>query len=128
LPTFDFFHEHSGLQIPGRVVLLGVLAVGILIVARVDTDVGVAKVVRYAGFALVAALLTDLHYFTVDLNHLRWQIEQYGQVLAHNCHPPDQYRFLPQGTLWWLTLCNGDFVVSYLAYRFFFTFLVCLSV
>ena len=24
LPTFDFFHEHSGLQIPGRVLLLGV--------------------------------------------------------------------------------------------------------
>lgn len=128
LPTFDFFRAHPAWQIPGLLLLLGTVAGGIVLAARLDSDAGPAKTVRYAGFVLVAALLTDLHYFTVDVTHLRWQIEQYGQVLAHTCHPPDQYRFLPQGTLWWLVLGNGNFLLSYLAYRFFFTWLVCLSI
>jgi hypothetical protein len=59
---------------------------------------------------------------------MKWQIEQYNGILLHNYQPPDQYRFLPQGVLWWMSLCTGDFVFSYLAYRFFFTFLVCQSI
>jgi hypothetical protein len=128
LPTFDFFRANPGLRAVGQILLLATVTFGIYLVAQWDSDKGPAKIARYVGFALLAAVLTDVHYFTVDNGHMRWQIEQYGQILAHNCHPPDQYRFLPQGTLWWLTLGNGDFVASCLAYRFFFTFLVCLSI
>lgn len=128
LPAFDFFQMHPELRLAGKGLLWMIVALGIFAVGRVDTDTGTAKLVRYAGFVLVAALLTDVHYFTVDIKQMKWQIEQYGQVLAHTCHPPDQYRFVPQGTLWWLNLCQGDFVSGYLAYRFFFTFLVCLAI
>lgn len=128
LPAFDFFRMHPELRLAGKGLLWVIVALGIIAVGRVDTDTGTAKLVRYAGFVLVAALLTDVHYFTVDIKQMKWQIEQYGQILAHTCHPPDQYRFVPQGTLWWLNLCQGDFVSGYLAYRFFFTFLVCLAI
>jgi hypothetical protein len=127
-PTSAFFQEFPGWQIVGRVFLIAVIAGVVLAISRLDPEKGVAKVIRYCGFVLLAALLTDMHFFTVDIVRLGWQIEQYNGILRHNYLPPDQYRFLPQGTLWWMTLCNGDFVFSYLVYRFFFTFLVCQSI
>ena len=84
-----------------------------------------AKVIRDCGFVLLAALLTDFHFYTVDIHRIPWQIEKFNQIIQHTCTPPEQYRFLPQGTLWWMALGNGDFAFSYLAYRFLFTFLVC---
>ena len=88
----------------GRVLLAVVIAVAVLVTGRLDPEKGAAKVIRCCGFVLLAALLTDLHFFTVDLSHLDWQIEQYNGILLHNYQPPDQYRFLPQGTLWWMIL------------------------
>jgi hypothetical protein len=127
-PTRSFFHEYPGWQILGRAFLAIIIAMAVLVTGRLDPEKGAAKVIRYCGFILLAALLTDLHFFTVDVFNLRWQLDQYNGILNHTCLPPDQYRFLPQGTLWWMILCNGDFVFSYLAYRFFFTFLVCQSI
>ena len=112
----------------GCVFLLVVIAGAVLMTSRLDPERGAVKVIRYCGFVLLAALLTDLHFYTVDFFKMDWQIEQYNGVLLHNYLPPDQYRFLPQGTLWWMLLCNSNFVFSYLAYRFFFTFLVCQSI
>ena len=127
-PTLSFFNENPGWRMLGRVFLAVVIAMAVLVTGRLDPEKGAAKAVRYCGFDLLAALLTDLHFYTVDLSHLDWQIEQYIGILYHHYQAPDQYRFLPQGTLWWMILCNGDFVFSYLAYRFFFTFLVCQSI
>jgi hypothetical protein len=128
LPTHSFFTEHPASQLAGKALLAVLLAAATMFIYRSDPEQNRAKVVRYCGFALVAALLTDLHFHTVDIACMGWQIVQYGGILMHNYQPPDQYRFLSQGTLWWMTLTNGDFVFSYLAFRFFFTFLLCHSI
>jgi hypothetical protein len=120
-----FFTKHPELQMPGGVLLAAVLIALIFTIARLDGEAKPWKVVRYIGFVLLAALLTDIHVHTVDAFHLDWQWEQYNGVLHHTYVAPDQYRFLSQGTLWWMFLSNGSFVFSYLAYRFFFTFLLC---
>jgi hypothetical protein len=127
-PTFNFFSGHPGWQMLGRVLLAVVIIGVVLMIGRLDPEPGTAKVIRYCGFVLLAALLTDLHFNTVDIFHLDWQTKQYNDILLHNYQPPDQYRFLPQGVLWWMSLCNGGFVLSYLAYRFVFTFLVCQAI
>jgi len=124
-PTYVFFHEHPGWQMAGRVLLTVVIAGALLMTSRLDPEQGAGKAIRYCGFVLLAALLTDLHFHTVDIHKIPWQIDKYNQILLHTCTPPDQYRFLPQGTLWWMALGNGDFLFSYLSYRFLFTFLVC---
>ena len=124
-PTFTFFTEHPGWQMAGRSLLAAIVAGAVLATGRLDSERGTAKAIRYLGFALVAALLTDLHYETVDRTHLNWQISQFNAIFLHTDEAPDQYRFLPQGILWWMSLGNADFLYSYLAYRFFFTFLVC---
>jgi hypothetical protein len=126
-PTFQFFCESPGLQYAGRVFLLAVTGGLVLLVARLDPDEGTGKIIRLCGFALLAALLTDLHFHTRDIYNLEWQVEQYNGILRHRYPAPDQYRFLPQGTLWWMLLSNGDFVFSYVVYRFLFTFLACQS-
>jgi hypothetical protein len=126
-PTADFFHEFPGWQMLGRVFLAAVIAGAILMIGRLDPEPRAAKVIRYCGFVLLAALLTDMHLYSRDIKNMDWQMAQYQGILLHHYQPPDQYRFLPQGTLWWMLLCNGDFFFSYLTYRFFFTFLVCQS-
>jgi hypothetical protein len=127
-PTLDFFRQFPGWRLAGEVFLAAVVAGAIMIVGRLDPEQGAAKFMRYCGFILLAALLTDLHFYTVDRASMNWQIEQYGGILGHSYAAPHQYRFLPQGTLWWMILSNGDFAFSYIAYRFFFTFLVCQSI
>jgi len=124
-PTLSFFETSPGWQMMGRLFLGLVVAGAIVLTASLDTDRGPQKLARYGGFILVAALLTDIHYHTVDVVHLHWQTDQYDRVLLHTDQAPDQYRFLPQGILWWMILGNGDFIFSYLLYRFFFTLLVC---
>jgi hypothetical protein len=128
LPTVFFFTDHPGLQMAGRALLVALLAAVTAGIWQYDPEPGRVKTIRYCGFALLAAFLTDLHFHTVDLFYMDWQIDQFGGILTHTYQPPDQYRFLPHGTLWWMALGNGDFKFSYLAYRFFFTFLLCHSI
>jgi len=128
LPTIFFFGGHPGCQLAGKTLLLTMLAAITGVIWRCDPEPGRVKIIRYCGFALLAALLTDLHFHTVDIFHMDWQVNQFGGILMHNYSAPDQYRFLSQGTLWWMTLSNGDFIFSYLAFRFFFTFLLCQSI
>jgi hypothetical protein len=125
LPTALFFSAHPIWQFVGKGLLLVLLFVLVDVVWSQDPESLRSKLVRYFGFALLAGLLTDQHYRAVDVFHLDWQFRQYFDVIGHISPPPDQYRFLPQGTLWWMTLTNGDLLFSYLTYRFFFTFLLC---
>jgi len=129
-PTAVFFREFPGWQTAGFFSLHIVIAGIVLLMGRLDPEPGTGKIVRYCGFVLLAALLTDLHYFTVDIStsKMHWQFERYNNILLHRDQPPDQYRFLPQGVLWWIILCNGDFDYSYFVYRLFFTFLVCQAI
>jgi hypothetical protein len=128
LPTINFFSRFTALQWLGRAILVALVFLIIATIARIDSAPGPEKVRRYSGFALLAAFLTFYHYFNVDLAHLAWQIEQYNGVLRHTYVAPDQYRFLPQGILWWMLLGNADFVFSYVVYRFLFTFLLCQAI
>jgi hypothetical protein len=127
-PTLAFFNQFPGWRQAGRVFLCLAIAGAILLVRWIDPEKGPAKTMRYAGFVLLAALLTEHHFHTVDVLRMNWQIDQYGAMMSHSLDPPHQYRFLPQGTLWWMVLCDGDFGFSYVAYRFFFTFLVCQAI
>ena len=94
-----FFAEYPELQEPGRLLLTLVIGALMLLVARLDREERRWKAARLTGFVLLAALLTDVHARTVDAFHLDWQWEQYNGVLRHTYQPPDQYRFLSQGTL-----------------------------
>lgn len=129
-PTAVFFRDFPGWQTVGYFFLNIVIAGLVLLMARLDPERGMAKVIRYCGFALLAALLTDLHYFTVDIStsKMHWQFQQYNDILLHRDQPPDQYRFLPQGVLWWMILSNGDFGYSYFVYRLFSTFVLCQTI
>jgi hypothetical protein len=121
----NLFARAPGWQFLGCLALVTVLGLLLGLVARLDAETGSGKAARHVGFTLLAALLTGLHFCTVDVLHLDWQWAQYRAVLGHFCAPPDQYRFLSQGTLWWMLQTNGSFTFSYLAYRFFFTCLLC---
>jgi len=127
-PTLSYFQHHMIAQAWGQLVLLGLLAgvTGFLWIS--DTGTVRGKIIRYGGCALLAGLVTDIHYDMVDYFHFAWQLQQFQDIFAHTCLPPDQYRFLSQGTLWWMTLIEGNFVWAYVLFRFFFTFLLCLSI
>jgi hypothetical protein len=127
-PTAQFFNSSPGWQMAGRFFLVAILVGAVLLTGWLDQERGAAKAVRFCGFVLVAALLTDVHFYTRDVFQLPWQLDQFNAILLHTCQPPDQYRFLPQGILWWMVAGNGDFFFSYLAYRFLFTFLVCQAI
>jgi hypothetical protein len=128
LPTVFYFTDHPASQVTGKALLMVLLFAAVTLIWRLDGQRSREKLIRYAGFALLAGLLTDLHYDRTDRLNLGWQLEQYAGVLLHNCPPPDQYRFLTQGTLWWMLLTNADFVFSCVMFRFFFTFILCLSI
>ncbi|HSY17037.1 MAG TPA: hypothetical protein VK815_01825 [Candidatus Acidoferrales bacterium] len=125
MPTEAWFKAHPYSQFLGMDVLITALAAVVLLILKADSGSDREKVIRYCGFALLAVLLTDIHYDMVDRFHMNWQIAQFNDILMHHCLPPDQYRFLPQGTLWWMTLITGDFQFAYMIFRFFFTFLLC---
>ena len=128
LPTIIFFSDHPASRMAGRAILVLLVFLIIAGIARIDSAPRPEKIRRYGGFILLAGFLTGYHYFAVDLAHLGWQIEQYNRVLRHTYVAPDQYRFLPQGILWWMLLGNADFVFALLAYRFLFTFLLCQAI
>jgi hypothetical protein len=127
-PPVVYFNNHPTEQLAGKAVLCVLLFAALAFIWRHDGEGKRTKLVRYAGFALLAGLLTDLHYDRVDANDMPWQLQQYIGILNHNYFPPDQYRFLSQGTLWWMVLTNGDFVFSYVVFRFFFTLVLCLAI
>jgi hypothetical protein len=129
-PATHFFQGHPLCHMLGRDLLAGLLALAVRLIWQWDAGGKRGKLVRYFGFALLAGLLTDLHYFMVDMDpdKFQWQTDQWVGIFQHTYLPPDQYRFLSQGTLWWMTLTNSDFDFSYYAFRFFFTLLLCLAI
>ena len=86
-----WFAEAPGLQRLGCLFLALVLGSLIILIARLDPETGLWKAARHIGFVLLAALLTAVHFCTVDVLHLDWQWAQYNGILHHNYVPPDQY-------------------------------------
>jgi hypothetical protein len=79
-------------------------------------------------FALLAAAMTAVHWYLVDVGHEGWQRTMYLNILNHkgddfgSLRIPHAFRPLPYGftrTLEWLT---GDWIFACLVYRWFFTF------
>jgi hypothetical protein len=134
-PTFERFSQSPMLEIAGEAFVLLILLGVIFLIARMDHMQMPAKLVLYAGLLLLALVLTDMHWHMVDMAYqectttpkLAWQIDQYANIIAGKEGPPHQYRFLPQGIVWWLFLGSGDFCFAYVVYRAFFTFAFCLS-
>src|SRR5581483_9354822 len=116
-PTQEFFGQSPALQFFGWILLSALVAAAICLFAWFDPEKGSTRMLRYSGFAILAGLLTALHYRITDLPNGNWQLDRYIDVLRLNDPPPDQYRYLT----------NGNFILSYLAFRFLFTFLLCNS-
>jgi hypothetical protein len=126
-PSLKLFGESPVLKFTGETLVLLFLLGIIFLIAKLDSVQMPMKFFLYAGFLLLSFFLTDLHYYTVDTIRLQWQASQYVNILAGQETVPHQYRFLPQGILWWMVLFSGDFLFAYYIYRLFFTFVVCLS-
>jgi uncharacterized membrane protein len=126
-PSFDLLSKSPVLKFTGQTLVLLFLLSIISLIAKLDSVQVPVKFFLYGGFLLLAFLLTDLHYYLIDIRTLDWQIEQYVNILAGQENAPHQYRFLPQGIIWWMFLLSGDFLFAYYIYRLFFTFIVCLS-
>ena len=73
-------------------------------------------------FALLAAGMTAVHWFMVDVRHEEWQREYYLRILNHSADAPHNYRPLPYGFTRLLERLTGDWWFSCVAYRWFFTF------
>ncbi|MDD5064234.1 MAG: hypothetical protein PHQ35_05675 [Phycisphaerae bacterium] len=126
-PSLKLFLESPVLKFTGKALVLLFLLGIIFLIAKLDSMPMPMKFILYASFLLLSFFLTDLHYYTVDTKRLQWQVNQYVNILAGQECVPHQYRFLPQGILWWMVLFSGDFLFAYYIYRLFFTFAVCLS-
>lgn len=126
-PSLRLFWESPVLKFTGKTLVLLFLLGIIFLIAKLDSVRMPMKFFLYAGLLLLSFFLTDLHYCTVDSRRLQWQASQYVNILAGQEGIPHQYRFLPQGILWWMVLFSGDFLFAYYIYRLFFTFAVCLS-
>jgi hypothetical protein len=140
LLKIKLFDESPALKFAGQgFVVLFLLGI-IFLIAKLDSMPTPMKFFLYSGFVLLALVLTDLHWQTVDtmmvvnkpgqLNlplKFNWQMNQYIKILEGKEIPPHQYRFLPQGILWWIFLLSGSFRFAYNTYRVFFTFGVLLS-
>src|SRR5208283_1156410 len=83
-PTFSFFDESPGWRMLGRVFLSLLIIGAVVLTGWLDRERGAAKVMRYCGFVFLAALLTELHFYTVDnASQLNWQIDQYNGIFLH---------------------------------------------
>lgn len=126
-PSLDILSKTPVLKFTGQILELLLVFGIILLIGKLDDEPISRKIFLYGSFLLLALILTNLHYDTVDAVRINWQADQYVNILAGKEAVPHQYRFLPQGILWWLFLLNGDFIIAYCTYRLFFTFLICLS-
>ena len=126
-PTLQLYAQYPVLAYLGKCLLLLLFPLSAALFARLDSSTVPKKFLVYCGFLFVAFLLTDIHYYTVDWSPQRfaWQADQYVKILAGQYTPRHQYRFLPQGALWWFVAITGDFTFGYFAYRLFFTFVLC---
>jgi hypothetical protein len=133
--THELLSKSTALRVAGKGLTIAVLLGAIFIIARMDSTKMPAKLAIYGGLVVLALVLTDLHWNitdmapqdTGDLSRGAWQVEQYIKIITgHEC-APHQYRFLPQGILWWIFAAAGDFQFAYIAYRAFFTFATCLA-
>lgn len=126
-PSFKLFSQAPALGLMAKI-LMGICFIAMLfLIDKLSSTQTPNKFFFYSGFLVLSFLLTELHFYITDIYRLKWQADQYIRILAGTYGPPHQYRFLPQGILWWLCLFSGDFLFSYLSYRFLFTFAVCLS-
>jgi hypothetical protein len=126
-PSFEPLLKAPVLKFAGKaLVLLSLLGI-IFLIAKLDSGQMPMKFFLYGGLLLLSFSLTYLHYYTVDFRKLGWQESQFVNILAGQESVPHQYRFLPQGVLWWIVLFSGDFLFAYCIFRLFFTFAICLS-
>lgn len=75
-------------------------------------------------FAALAAFMTALHWYALDVSEplAAWQRDLYFGILNHTADPPHVFRPLPYGFTRTLERLTGDWVFSFLAYRWFFCF------
>jgi len=126
-PSHKLFSQVPPLGLMAKV-LIGICFIAMLfLIGKLDSTQAPDKFFLYSGLLVLSFLLTDLHFYITDIYRPKWQADQYIRILAGTYGPPHQYRFLPHGILWWLVLFSGDFLFSYLSYRFLFTFAVCLA-
>ena len=141
LLKINLLDESQVLKLTAQVFIVLFLLGIIFLIAKLDSMPTPMKFFLYGGFLLLALILTDIHWDTVDtmrqihksdgpqINLLKfdWQINQYIKIIRGKENPPHQYRFLPHGVLWWIFQPSRNFRFAYNTYRCFFTFWVLLS-
>jgi hypothetical protein len=75
-------------------------------------------------FAILAALMTLLHWVEVDRNAsaMQWQGQLYVDVFNHKAEAPHNYRPLPYGVARLIERVTHDWIFAILSYRWFFNF------
>jgi hypothetical protein len=108
----------------GQTVVSWGLLLAVAVRARADRREGEAGPWITVGLALVAAVLTAVHWLEVDRDPVRsaWQRQTYLGILNHTADAPHNFRPLPYCFTRLLELLTGDWTFACLAYRWFFTF------
>jgi hypothetical protein len=116
----DFLPTPSDL---GRVFVATALLSAVAVRAWLDQRSGESAWWTMA-FALLAAAMTVVHWFMVDVHPLaaNWQRDYYLNVLNLVADAPHNYRPLPNGFTRLLERLTGDWRFACIAYRWFFTF------
>ena len=116
-------HLIAGPIVLGCVFVAAALLLAVAVRAWVDHLQGESAWLTLA-FAVLAAGLTALHWFTVDRDEFKlgWQLEYYEGILNHTKDPPHNFRPLPYGFARFLERLTGDWWFSFVAYRWFYTF------
>jgi hypothetical protein len=124
--SLSFLEPYSS-TIPSIVSLalvLFVMGLTLLVRARLDQREEPRATAKILLFALLAALMTWMHWIEVDNSDVarEWQKDSYERILNHEYDTPHNYRPLPYGFTRLLERITHDWTFAFLSYRWYFTF------
>ncbi|HEY7154835.1 MAG TPA: hypothetical protein VH575_12810 [Gemmataceae bacterium] len=104
--------------------VLLLMALALVVRARLDRPSEPQAAIRIALFAVLAGLLTLMHWIEVDSRSepRAWQVNSYGKILNHDYEAPHNYRPLPYGFARLIERITHNWTFACVSYRWFFTF------
>jgi hypothetical protein len=104
--------------------VLLLMAVAVTVRAELDQPEEPRAAGKMAFFALIAGLMTLVHWLEVDRHPVpaAWQRDVYQGILNHTFEAPHNYRPLPYGFARLVERITHDWTFACVSYRWFFTF------